>query len=162
VLGAHAGLATGTSLLIEEDGTTDYAGVLAKLFAAEGIVQGHQVHVVGLPDAWGRELPGLVEGEKARQAEQEEHRLKGLSTEEKAKAEERMKIAWRYQKLGQFGEEKRGTLSEPVPFGSMLIHWRPVFISRRTYCLVGISRFVANSFQKHLQQCPPEPLFRVI
>jgi len=110
LLGSHAGLATGTSLLIEEDGTTDYAGVLCKLFAAEGIVQGHQVHVVGFPDAWGRELPGLADGQRARQSEQEEHGMKGLSTEEKAKAEERMKIAWRYQKLGQFGEEKKCTL----------------------------------------------------
>lgn len=46
LLAGHAGLALGTSLLIEEHGTTDFAGYLARYFAAEGVVQGHQVHVL--------------------------------------------------------------------------------------------------------------------
>ena len=101
LLAGHAGLPVGTSLLIEENGTTDYAGALLRYFAAEGLVQGHHVHVAGLGERWGRELPGLV-----RSVEKEEklHR-----------AEDRMKIAWRYEKSGQFeagtSSSSRGGLS---------------------------------------------------
>ncbi len=83
----HAGLPMGTSVLNEENGTTDYAGALLRYYAAEGLVQGHHVHVVGVPEQWGRELPGLV----------------GNSEKEKKdnNVTEKMKIAWRYEKLGQ-------------------------------------------------------------
>ena len=37
LLGGHSGLALGNSLLIEESGTTDFAGALLKYYAAEGI-----------------------------------------------------------------------------------------------------------------------------
>jgi elongator complex protein 4 len=93
LLAGHTGLALGTSLLIEESGTTDFGGALLRYYAAEGIVQGHRVHVVGVGEGWGRELPGLagaVEGEE----------LEGLG---KGKRSERMKIAWRYERLGEFG-----------------------------------------------------------
>ena len=88
LLAGHAGLVLGTSLIVEESGTTDYAGALLRFYAAEGLVQGHHVHVVGLPEQWGRNLPGL-----------------GGSTEAIASstAQDRMKIAWRYESLGQFG-----------------------------------------------------------
>lgn len=89
LLAGHSGLALGSSILIEESGTTDYAGALLRFFAAEGLLQRHHVHVVGLPEHWGRELPGAVgESEK-----------KEKPTENK----EKMKIAWRYESLGQFG-----------------------------------------------------------
>ncbi|KAF2645290.1 PAXNEB-domain-containing protein [Massarina eburnea CBS 473.64] len=96
VLAGHAGLPLGTSMLIGEHGTTDYAGALLRFYAAEGVVQGHKVHVVGMPEAWGRELPGIAEdrGDKKRE-----------------EAKERMKIAYRYERLGQFGAEReRGAL----------------------------------------------------
>jgi elongator complex protein 4 len=82
LLAGHSGLPVGTSLLIEENGTTDYAGALLRVFAAEGLVQGHRVHVVGFADGqWGRGLPGLDESaEKGRELQ---------------RAEDRMKIAWR-------------------------------------------------------------------
>jgi elongator complex protein 4 len=90
LLAGHAGLALGTSLLVEEVGTTDFAGVLTKYFAAEGVVQGHAVHVLGMDEGWGRELPGLgVRKEDGRKG--------------KESAEEKMKIAWRYERLGEFG-----------------------------------------------------------
>lgn len=87
----HAGLPLNASVLIEESGTTDYAGTLLRFYAAEGLLQGHHVHVLGLPEQWGRELPGMVgESEKP---------------EKKNDTSERMKIAWRYERLGQFGSE---------------------------------------------------------
>lgn len=100
LLAGHAGLALGTSLLVEENGTTDYAGALLRYFAAEGLVQGHHVHVVGVREKWGRELPGLVGAAEKREKVQN--------------ADDRMKIAWRYEKLGQFegtASSARGALS---------------------------------------------------
>ncbi|EXJ55840.1 elongator complex protein 4 [Cladophialophora yegresii CBS 114405] len=88
LLAGHSGLALGCSLLIEESGTTDYAGALLRFYAAEGLLQGHHVQVIALPEHWGRELPGVV-GES-------EKRDTPVETE-------KMKIAWRYESLGQFG-----------------------------------------------------------
>lgn len=96
-MAGHAGFALGSSLLVEESGTTDFAGALLKYYAAEGIIQGHKVHVVGLGEQWGRELPGLVgvaDGESD-----------AISSGSKSK--ERMRIAWRYERLGEFEAEKR-------------------------------------------------------
>ena len=88
LLAGHSGLTLGSSVLIEESGTTDYAGALLRFYAAEGLVQGHHVYVVGLPQHWGRELPGVV----------------GESEKRETPAQtEKMKIAWRYESQGQFG-----------------------------------------------------------
>lgn len=81
----------GNSLLIEESGTTDFAGALLRYFAAEGVVQEHQLHVIGVGEQWGRALPGLVgTGEAA-------------DDKPSKRTEERMKIAWRYERWGEFG-----------------------------------------------------------
>ena len=92
LLAGHAGFALGNSLLIEESGTTDYAGTLLRYFAAEGVVQGHEVLVVGVGEQWARELPGLV-GPAGNE--------KG--GEDTAERKEKMKIAWRYERFGEFG-----------------------------------------------------------
>lgn len=98
LLAGHAGLALGTSLLLEEHGTTDFAGYLARYFAAEGVVQGHQVHVLGMHEGWGRELPGLGTGEGSKRGNEKVN-------------DEKMKIAWRYERLGEFGSSRGKTLS---------------------------------------------------
>lgn len=99
LLAGHAGLPLGTSILIEESGTTDYAGALLRFYAAEGLVQGHHVHVIGLSEQWGRELPGLIGDSNG--------------GEKKRETSEKMKIAWRYERMGQFGADSaaRGGLS---------------------------------------------------
>lgn len=89
LLGGHSGLVLGSSMLIEESGTTDYAGALLRFYAAEGLLQGHHIHVVALPEQWGRALPGVVGDSEKR--------------EKSAESAEKMKIAWRYESLGQFG-----------------------------------------------------------
>lgn len=116
ILAGHAGFALGSSILVEESGTTDFAGALLKYYAAEGIIQGHKVHVVGLGEPWGRELPGLVgvaDGEPDAAANG-------------SKSKERMKIAWRYEKLGEFEAEKRiggaRGVWEPAAHFSALVH----------------------------------------
>lgn len=100
LLAGHAGLALGNSLLIEENGTTDFAGALLRYYAAEGVVQGHKVHVVGVGEQWGRELPGLVGAGGAVGKDNES----GAAVEK-----EKMKIAWRYERLGEFGAGTTGT-----------------------------------------------------
>lgn len=99
ILAGHAGLALGSSILIEESGTTDFAGALLRYYAAEGIVQGHTVHVVGVGEQWGRELPGLVG-------------VSGSGTDDDRpgrEKKEKMKIAWRYERLGNFGSGISGS-----------------------------------------------------
>jgi elongator complex protein 4 len=81
-------LPVGSSLLVEESGTTDFGGVVLRYYAAEGLVQGHQVHVLGVADNWRRELPGLVEPKE--QSPQAVFSTPG----------NKMKIAWRYEVLG--------------------------------------------------------------
>ncbi|RAK79941.1 elongator complex protein 4 [Aspergillus fijiensis CBS 313.89] len=91
ILAGHGGLPIGKTLLVEENGTTDFAGALLRYYAAEGVVQDHRVHVVGMPEQWGRSLPGLIGPADA--VDDKQDKRKG----------ERMKIAWRYERLGEFG-----------------------------------------------------------
>lgn len=87
ILAGHAGLPLGTTLLVEEHGTTDFAGMLLKYYAAEGLVQGHQVHVLGYSDAWKYELPAVST------------KSEGAATKSSSQSDEKMKIAWRYESI---------------------------------------------------------------
>ena len=112
ILAGHAGFALGSSILVEESGTTDFAGALLRYYAAEGVVQGHKVHDIGVGEQWGRELPGLVG-------------VSGSGTDNDGSGEEkkeRMKIAWRYERLGEFGSGisgSRGVWDESLVYISM-------------------------------------------
>ena len=111
LLAGHAGLALGNSILLEESGTTDYAGTLLRFYAAEGVAQGHAVHVVGVGEYWGRDLPGLAG------AADNDKETKKITTGD----QERMKIAWRYEGLGEFGAgTSRGGIS-PCTFGQIYL-----------------------------------------
>jgi elongator complex protein 4 len=107
LLAGHAGLAVGTSVLIEESGTTDFGAALLRYYAAEGVVQGHNVHVLGINETWGRELPGLAGAESS------------VKKEETRSSEDRMKIAWRYERLGEFGGSRGG---QPFSWYNSHIH----------------------------------------
>jgi elongator complex protein 4 len=99
-MAGHSGLPLGKILLIEENGTTDFAGALLRYYAAEGVVQDHKVHVVAIGEQWGRSLPGLIGAAD--------------SVDEKLdrRKEEKMKIAWRYERLGDFGTGIAGSRGE--------------------------------------------------
>lgn len=101
LLAGHAGFPMGSSILVEENGTTDFSGTLLRYYAAEGLVQGHAVHVLGFDDSWRRELPGLGTDDKKK---------KSSSVDQGA---EKMKIAWRYETLGNRAVPGRGTYSKP-------------------------------------------------
>ncbi|KAK5634111.1 hypothetical protein RRF57_009825 [Xylaria bambusicola] len=90
LLAGHSGMPLGTSLLIGEHGTTDFAGMLLRYYAAEGLVQGHQIHVLGLHEGWQADLPGISN-------------KSGSSSKPEASSAEKMKIAWRYESLGSAG-----------------------------------------------------------
>ena len=133
LLAGHGGLALGNSILIEESGTTDYAGTLLRYYAAEGVVQGHKVHAVGVGEHWGRELPGLVGGGVEGSGDGAGNNKTAESTKE------RMKIAWRYERLGEFGEGSAGSRGGTFPFV------RPVYSRINTfYVLATIVLLCAN------------------
>ncbi|KAK4165157.1 putative Elongator complex protein 4 [Cladorrhinum sp. PSN259] len=90
LLAGHSGLPLGTCLLLEEQGTTEFSGIILRYYAAEGLVQGHQVHLVGYPPEWRRQLPGVAQPYSKSKSSQPAP----------APPEERMKIAWRYEALG--------------------------------------------------------------
>jgi elongator complex protein 4 len=89
LLAGHGGLPLGNCLLVEEQGTTDFSGVLLRYYAAEGLVQGHHVHLVGYPPEWRHQLPGVAVPDS-----------KSKSAQPAPAPEEKMKIAWRYEALG--------------------------------------------------------------
>lgn len=150
LLAGHAGLPLGNSLLIEEDGTTDFAGVLVRFFAAEGVLQGHKVFVVlggggggvGAAGAggerWGRDLPGLAASVPQTQLRKQGDDDgggggggEGVKKEQAGGEKEKMRIAWRYERLGEFGggggggvlaAGSRGTKDVSFPVLSSLVH----------------------------------------
>ncbi|KAI1024587.1 hypothetical protein LB503_007513 [Fusarium chuoi] len=104
LLSGHAGMPMGTSLLVEETGTTDFGGVLLRYYAAEGLAQGHQVHLLGFGDAWRRELPGLGSPDGSKK-----------SSKPTSSSDEKMKIAWRYETLGQRNVPVRDAQAPTTP-----------------------------------------------
>ncbi|CAK7198171.1 Elongator subunit elp4 [Sporothrix eucalyptigena] len=88
LLASYGGIVLGHSLLIEEQGTTDFASVMLRAYAAEGLVQGHHVHVLGVGPGWRTELPGLASATSSSRSKKSEEA-----------ANDRMKIAWRYEAL---------------------------------------------------------------
>ncbi|KAH9897299.1 paxneb protein [Xylariomycetidae sp. FL2044] len=102
----HSGLPLGTSLFIGEHGTTDFAGILQRYYAAEGMVQGHQIHVLGMHESWRHELPGLSDDTKS-------------SVKSEAASGDKMKIAWRYESLGSVGTPRERDLSQRQGAGTV-------------------------------------------
>lgn len=98
-------------------------------------MQGQQVHVVGMPAGWGRELPGVIlGGEGAGGAKQVGGDMK------KGEQAEKMKIAWRYERLGQFGEASRGGIPA-------------VFVRVPLYILMNLNWFLAQDRDVGLWLC---------
>src|SRR5579871_604097 len=85
LLSPSSGLPLSSALLVEEDGTGNYSGVLLRQYVAEGVVQGDKVWIGGVGDAWWRGIPAVAK-----------HERNSKSTETVKELEEKMKIAWRY------------------------------------------------------------------
>lgn len=119
VLSGHGGIPLGCGILVQENGTTDFASVLLRYFAAEGLCQEQHLWIGGgLGEAWARDLPAATD------AMQEEE------TSNK-KLEERMKIAWRYSSLGDFGT---GLRPQGRPMGVATLSGTGSTASKEPYC----------------------------
>lgn len=108
----HLGLPLGSSLVIEESGSTDFGSILLKYFASQSIIQnridkdkkyGHVISL-GVPPQWGNELPGLYQGsskdQKRALVNANENKISVSNLSEKPQAvlreQKDLKIAWRY------------------------------------------------------------------
>lgn len=123
----HQGLPLGHSLLVEESGTTDFASVLLRAFASQGVIHNRiapnqlnsHIIVLGLSPLWSNDLPGLYKG-----SSKEQKKAKIAQNESKvsvsniargsnaARSDLKMKIAWRYglnKKEGDKENEVGGT-----------------------------------------------------
>jgi len=100
LLSPHGGLPLSSALLVEEDGTGNYSGVVLRQYVAEGVVQGDKVWIGGVGDAWWRGVPGLAKQDKS----------STKSTDAVKEIEEKMKIAWRYG----INDPKSTTSNEPA------------------------------------------------
>ncbi|AAS50960.2 ABR188Wp [Eremothecium gossypii ATCC 10895] len=126
----HMGLPMGQMLLVEEQGGTDFASVLGKLFAAQGAAhnraesrgaqRGGNTHVVviTLNTQYAKELPGIFQGtrkevKKSRISQEESkvtvQNLAGGGAKPVARSQD-LRIAWRYGLGDNCGASQR---SEP-------------------------------------------------
>ncbi|CAH0025541.1 unnamed protein product [Clonostachys rhizophaga] len=174
LLAGHSGFPLGTSLLIEEAGTTDFGGTLLRYYAAEGLVQGHEVHVLGYDSNWRRELPALDlnGGSKSR------------SSKKDAPADDKMKIAWRYETFGNPQARNPSVpdskaSSVPTPGGGTFCHsfdltkrLESSAIQGKLHAMPGadvlsaspqipFKRFVADVVSK-IRNSPPSTVHRIV
>jgi elongator complex protein 4 len=176
---------------VEEEGTTDYGGALVRFYAAEGVVQGHRVHVVGVGEGWGRGLPGLSEKDGKKRVKAEGAGAKKETGVGADAAAERMKIAWRYEGLGEFGSQKeRGTRGAgqgkeddsifchtfdlakrlSLPVGGSAINYIPIRTpttssssnSGSTWTPPSPFASVLQNLQRELSTSPPHTIHRLI
>ncbi|RLV92979.1 Elongator complex protein 4 [Spathaspora sp. JA1] len=109
----HQGLPLGHSLLIEESGTTDFASVITRAFASQGIMHNRitsdincHVIVIGVSSMWSNDLPGLYKGSSR---EQKKQKIKEIESKVSVSnlvqtpnvrgapgTTQDLKIAWRY------------------------------------------------------------------
>lgn len=113
---------------MEETGATDFAGVLARYYAAEGLVQGHHVHVLGHGDGWKAELPGLASNG-------------GSPAPKQSKRGDGLKIAWRYEKLDNGMSRERGSLTTcafPDVIITTKLEFSQLTIRQQTLCRLNL------------------------
>ncbi|KAK9385865.1 Elongator complex protein 4 [Lipomyces mesembrius] len=86
----HGGQPLGTSLLVIEDSATDFASVIARCYASQGVANSDVVVAVGAGARWGVELPAPVEGNKV------DKTTISVQSDPGREAKD-LKIAWRYR-----------------------------------------------------------------
>lgn len=101
----HGGLPVNCSLLVEEDGSTDFSGVLLKNYVSEGIVQNRKTGklvnhciVVGMDSSFGNELPDIYAGNSKERKKKFVREQEGKLSVSNVNAGNELKIAWRYRK----------------------------------------------------------------
>ncbi|CCD24234.1 Elongator subunit ELP4 NDAI_0C05750 [Naumovozyma dairenensis CBS 421] len=118
----HLGLPLGNSILVQEQGTTEFNSILCKLFAAQGIVHNRldtvpgsksgntHLIVLSLNQGFAKELPGVYKGSrkdvKKSMISEEQSKLSVQNLNEQKATPQRykdFKIAWKYK----FADEKK-------------------------------------------------------
>lgn len=101
----HGGLPVNCSLLIEEDGSTDFSGVLLKRYVSQAIVQNRKTNkvvnhciVVGMENTFGNELPDIYAGNSKERKKKLVQEQEGKLSVSNINAGNELKIAWRYKK----------------------------------------------------------------
>lgn len=112
----HRGVPLGCSVLIEENGTTDFSTVLLKKFVSEGLVQNRldklntHIIIIGQDSSWGKSLPGLYKGSSRDQKrlliKMNESKLSVSNINDQTTPNKDMKIAWRYGLLDRDSKAK--------------------------------------------------------
>ena len=118
----HLGLPLGSFLFVEESGTTDFASVISRSFASQGVVHSRlekdtvhsHVIAVGVPPQWALELPGTYKGSSKEQkraavaANESRISVSNLAEPTSGRSND-MRIAWRYG----LNKEKQQSTTEP-------------------------------------------------
>lgn len=98
----HLGIPLGQSLLVEESGSTDFASIILRAFASQGVIHNRlnkdelNCHciVIGVTGQWCKELPGIYKGSTK---EQKKAKIKEIENKVSvSNLNDDMKIAWRY------------------------------------------------------------------
>ncbi|AMD20840.1 HDR098Cp [Eremothecium sinecaudum] len=140
----HMGLPLGNSLLIEEQTSTDFASILAKLFASQGIVHNRvdgstaatkgNTHLVVLTTntSYAAELPGVFKGssktvKKTKISEQEskitvQNLVGSIPSVHQPTRYQDLKIAWRYG-LADEGAKKTSEISDSDTYPNYNSHF---------------------------------------
>lgn len=109
----HGGIPTNCMLLVEEDGSTDFSGVLVKNYVSEGIVQNRKVGkvvnhciVLGMDASYGSELYDVYAGGRKERKKKLVQDQEGKISVSNINAGNEMKIAWRYGKDAQLNKKR--------------------------------------------------------
>ena len=103
----HGGIPMDNMILIEEDGSTDFSGVLVKYFVSEGIIQNRLVGngkilnhciVIGMDSIYGNELYNIYAGNSKERKKKLVKEQEGKLSVSNINANNELKIAWRYKK----------------------------------------------------------------
>jgi elongator complex protein 4 len=117
----HMGIPLGSLLLVEESGSTDFASILLRSFASQGVL--HQrleangntkVVVVGQDEMWGKELPGVYVDKKQKKKQKVEEEESKVTVGNLSNTNKNMKIAWRYSRTAEIEQKAAEVASADV------------------------------------------------
>jgi elongator complex protein 4 len=109
----HGGLPTNCSLLVEEDGSTDFSGVLVKNYVSEGIIQNRRAGkivnhciIIGMDSSYGTELYDVYAGGRKERKKKLVQAQEGKISVSNINASNELKIAWRYGKDAKLNKDR--------------------------------------------------------
>ncbi|KAF8807583.1 PAXNEB-domain-containing protein [Phlegmacium glaucopus] len=99
-------------LLAAPDVHSSYGELIQKYFTAQGLADGHRVYIVGQdPDSFAKDIMWVVSRSSTQKSMSEDS-----DEEEKANLSQKVKIAWRYEKMKQFQPIIESTDQNPETF----------------------------------------------